>query len=286
MLVIALSIQLYFQPFELIALNLLEIESLACLLSTQLSGVLMWYKELPGKNDNAAVYRSATTVLLFATNGLVIASFVLVTAWYYLKQKSKLIVQWLPFTFPFFNALVRAEETLRSPNGNSLLESELADIREDWSFFAALREGVLFGRGAGHAARKRAEKTAAKLARAVNGVFSPEARDRSADGAENTGAENTGASTRTARGGEAAHGAAVRNALTATRPPLAPLGLMHAIGRLPPLTPSSDTPVAAGSAVPAGAALMAHHIQMNPAWGNADDGSAAAGGATAVTLAL
>ena len=33
-------------------------------------------------------------------------------------------------------------------------------------------------------------------------------------------------------------------------------------------------PAAAGSTVPAGAALMAHHTQMNPAWGNADDGSA------------
>ena len=162
-LVVALSVQLYVQPFQLTALNLLEIASLTSLLAIQLTGVLMWYKQLPENSDNVALYRAGATVLLFAVNGAVIASFVAVTLWYYIKQKSKAIVQWLPCTLPLFEAVVHAEEELRWPNGTDLLISERHDIREDWSYFAALREGRLFGRGAAYAARRKVAKLVAKL---------------------------------------------------------------------------------------------------------------------------
>ena len=56
-LVLALSLQLYVRPFELSALNVLEIASLSSLLTTQLGGVLMWYKLLPGNMDNLELYQ-------------------------------------------------------------------------------------------------------------------------------------------------------------------------------------------------------------------------------------
>ena len=180
-LVVSLSVQLYFQPFQLAALNLLEIASLASLLTTQLAGILMWYKQLPGNTDSLDVYRTGATALLFATNGAVIAGFVFVTLWFYLKQKSKQIVQWLPFTRPLFDAIVHVEEELRWPNGTDLLISERHDIREEWSYFAALREARLFGRGAAHTTRRKAMKVSRKLGRAVEKVAAKLSRMKAAD---------------------------------------------------------------------------------------------------------
>jgi Ca2+-binding EF-hand superfamily protein len=57
-LVLALSLQLYFQPYELFVLNMLETASLASVLMTQLGGILMWYKSLPGMTDNLALYQT------------------------------------------------------------------------------------------------------------------------------------------------------------------------------------------------------------------------------------
>jgi len=56
-LVLALSLQLYFQPYELFVLNMLETASLASVLMTQLGGILMWYKSLPGRNDNLELFQ-------------------------------------------------------------------------------------------------------------------------------------------------------------------------------------------------------------------------------------
>jgi Ca2+-binding EF-hand superfamily protein len=56
-LIASLSIQLLVQPFELAALNLLEVFALSGLLATQLSGTLMWYKNQPGHNEHMDVYR-------------------------------------------------------------------------------------------------------------------------------------------------------------------------------------------------------------------------------------
>ena len=56
-LIASLSIQLLVQPFELKALNLLEVFALSGLLATQLSGTLMWYKNQPGRNEHIDVYR-------------------------------------------------------------------------------------------------------------------------------------------------------------------------------------------------------------------------------------
>ena len=123
----------------------------------------MWYKQLPQNSDGIEAYRAGATVLLFAVNGIVIASFLIVSLWYLVKQKSKHIVQWLPFTLPFFETVVHAEEELRWPYGTDLLPSERLDIREDWTYFAALREGRLFGRGAAFKARRKVAKLAARL---------------------------------------------------------------------------------------------------------------------------
>ena len=79
-------------------------------------------------------------------------------------------MQWLPFTQPLFERIVYVEEELRWPNGTELLASERLDIREDWSFFASLREGQLHGRGAAHSARKRVKKMAKNVAAAAGKV--------------------------------------------------------------------------------------------------------------------
>jgi len=162
-LIFSLSIQLYFQPFELVLLNLLEVASLSSLLATQLGGILMWYKSLPGQGEHLEWYRSGATILLFAANGFVIFAFSATTLYYFIKQKSKHIVQWLPCTLPLFDALVAIEETLRWPNGTPLLHSERLDIREEWTYFSAQRGGRLFGRGASHKFHSKAKETALKL---------------------------------------------------------------------------------------------------------------------------
>ena len=162
-LIVSLSIQLYWRPFELLALNLLELASLASLLTTQLCGVLMWYKQQPGKTDNAELYQKGSVFLLFATNGCVIASFVGVIAWYYFKQKSKLIVQWMPCTLSCLDAVVEAEEHVRWPSGSSLSREVELDMRDEWSYHLAQREGRLFGRGAAHSARKKVSKMVATV---------------------------------------------------------------------------------------------------------------------------
>ena len=179
-LIVSLSIQLYWRPFELLALNLLELASLASLLTTQLCGVLMWYKQQPGKTDNAELYQKGSVFLLFATNGCVIAAFVGVIAWYYFKQKSKLIVQWMPCTLPCFDAVVEAEEQLRWPNGSSLAREEELEMRDDWSYVASQREGRLFGRGAAHSARKKVSTMAAKVADLVDRTLQ-EAEEKEAE---------------------------------------------------------------------------------------------------------
>ena len=110
---------------------------------------------------------SAVVVVLLVTNGAVIVGFVSVTAWYFLKQKSKHIVQWLPCTLPLFAGLVRIEETLRWPNGTPLLMSERLTLREDWSFFESMQKKKLFGKGAAHSAWKKATKVATKVVGAM-----------------------------------------------------------------------------------------------------------------------
>ena len=162
-IIIALSIQLFFHPFELIALNVLEIASLASLLATQLGGVLMWYKQQPGRSDGIEYYRAGATVVLFGVNGAVVAGFVVVAAWFWFKQKSKMIVQWCPCTLPLFTAIVRVEETARWPNGTALSTAEIHLIRDEWSYFGSMRQGRLFGHGPAHGARKNVKKMAKKL---------------------------------------------------------------------------------------------------------------------------
>ena len=90
-------------------------------------------------------------------------------------------MQWLPFTRPLFDAIVHVEEELRWPNGTDLLISERHDIREEWSYFAALREARLFGRGAAHTTRRKAMKVSRKLGRAVEKVAAKLSRMKAAD---------------------------------------------------------------------------------------------------------
>jgi uncharacterized membrane protein YgcG len=191
-LIIALSIQLYWQPFELIALNLLELASLASLLTTQLCGVLMWYKQQPGKTDGAELYRRGSVILLFATNLCVIAAFLFVILWYLLKQKSKMIVQWMPFTLPCFNAIAEAEEYLRWPNGSSLLREEELDMREDWKYFASQRESRLFGRGAAHSAHKKVKRIVEKVINAVDRLDVASSQRQGGGGASKASSSGSG----------------------------------------------------------------------------------------------
>ena len=69
--------------------NHFELAALASLLATQLVGILIWYKQQPGRTEGAAWYRLAAIVFLFAVNFCVIAGFVLVTAWYYLSRRAR-----------------------------------------------------------------------------------------------------------------------------------------------------------------------------------------------------
>ena len=164
-LVVALSIQLYFHPFKLLALNVLEIMSIASVLATQLGSVLMWYKQLPGNELHSDYLRRGAVAMLFATNGVVIVCFVSVVVWYWLKEKSKDIVQWAPFLLPLFDEAARMEEMLRWPQGTPLLSSEkLAIRRDEWTYLASQHKGTLLGHGVAHGVRKNATKTLAKLA--------------------------------------------------------------------------------------------------------------------------
>ena len=107
---------------------------------------------------------SGTTFVLIVTYGAVVIGFVGVMLWFFLKQKSKLVVQWLPQLLPVFEALVRAEEYLRWPNGTPLLRDEIFGIREQWTFFAARRRARLFGRGTAHKARESVREVALRAA--------------------------------------------------------------------------------------------------------------------------
>jgi hypothetical protein len=173
-LIVSLSIQLFFAPFELLALNLLEVVSLASLLTTQLCGVLLWYKQQPGRTDGAELYQNGSVLLLFAVNGVVIAGFVLVCLWYLLKQKSKLIVQWMPFMLPLFDAVVDAEERLRWPNGSTLTREEELAVREEWSYVASQHEGKLFGRGLAHSTGKKVKKWVSEATNFVDRLQVPD----------------------------------------------------------------------------------------------------------------
>jgi len=109
-------------------------------------------------------------IVLLATYSAVIIGFVGVMFWYTLKQKSKLLVQWLPSTLPMFELLVQIEENLRWPNGNALLSEEVFIIREKWTFFAAQRRERLFGRGAAYDARASAMRVALSSAEKLEGL--------------------------------------------------------------------------------------------------------------------
>ena len=166
-LIVALSIQLYVHPFELTALNLLEVGSLTSLLATQLAGVLMWYKQSSGSSggvdEHYEWYRLIIVIVLFGTNGLVILSFLLVTAWYLLKQKSKALVQWLPCLYPCLGKLIEIEEAMRTVEEPHTTPDEQHALREEWSYIATQRTGRLWNKGAAASIRKKTKRIALKL---------------------------------------------------------------------------------------------------------------------------
>ena len=163
-IIAAIAVQLYFQPFELLALNLLELAALASLLATQLAGILMWYKQQPGRTDGAAWYRFAAIVALFATNFCIIAGFILVAGWYYLKQKSKTIVMWMPWLFSAFSSLIWFEEKMLWVCGNDLSPAQRVSRREEWSFFVSQQEGRLFTQGQAFAIRSKSAAITRRVA--------------------------------------------------------------------------------------------------------------------------
>ena len=151
-LILAIVVQLMVAPFELPALNLLEVGALSSLLVTQLSGILLWYKQQPDKNDYLQPLQYAITAVLFFVNGMVLAGFAFVAGVAFLKEKSKNMIQILPATFNAFCVMVWLEDKLHwfvaglfcphmyTAKGARLLE-------EEWSFVIAARNGKLFDHG-------------------------------------------------------------------------------------------------------------------------------------------
>ena len=95
------------------------------------------------------------TIVLFAANGFVIISFCVVTLWYYMKQKSKHIVQWMPCALPLIQFAMRAEETLRRTADPDIGGQEEADLRYEWSHILPTVNGRLFTKGTAYTLRKR-----------------------------------------------------------------------------------------------------------------------------------
>ena len=144
--------------------NHFELAALASLLATQLVGILIWYKQQPGRTEGAAWYRLAAIVFLFAVNFCVIAGFVVVTAWYYLKQKSKTIVMWLPCLHAAFASLMWFEEKTMWVCGDDPSPAQQVSRREEWSFYVSQREGRLFTQGQAFAIRTKYARIAQRVA--------------------------------------------------------------------------------------------------------------------------
>ena len=151
-LLCSIAVQLQVKPFELPALNLLEAAALSSLLITQMSGILLWYKQQPDKNDYLQPLQYGLTGMLFACNGAVIAGFVTVTAWAWLKEKSTSIIQWVPDLYSAFTAITVVEDNVHWLISGMFCPKKYNNRvakqrKEEWHFIIADREGRLFGRG-------------------------------------------------------------------------------------------------------------------------------------------
>ena len=152
MLIVSIMIQLQIKPFELASLNLLEVGALSSLLITQLSGILLWYKQQPDKNEYLQPLQYALTGLLFFVNGVVIAGFVYVISWAWLKEKSTTLIQWAPFIHCPLKAAVAMEDNCHwfiagifAPHHYTAKRARIR--REEWVFLEAERKGKLWTSG-------------------------------------------------------------------------------------------------------------------------------------------
>ena len=122
--------------------------------------------------------RSGVTAVLFVANGFVIVSFVAVVLWYYTKQKSKHIVQWMPCTLPLIQFAMRAEETLRRTMDPDITDEEEVDLRYEWSHFLPAANGRLFTKGTAYTVRKRIRQAGLTFGDAVRKLEERFARER------------------------------------------------------------------------------------------------------------
>ena len=122
--------------------------------------------------------RSGVTAVLFVANGFVIVSFVAVVLWYYMKQKSKHIVQWMPCTLPLIQFAMRAEETLRRTMDPDITDEEEVDLRYEWSHFLPAANGRLFTKGTAYTVRKRTRQAGLTFGDAVRKLEERFARER------------------------------------------------------------------------------------------------------------
>ena len=151
-LILAIVVQLMVAPFERYALNLLEVGALSSLLITQLSGILLWYKQQPDKNDYLQPLQYAITAVLFFVNGSLLAGFLFVAGVAFLKEKSKDLIQILPITFNAFCVMVWVEDKMHwfvaglfCPHKYTARGARL--LEEEWAFVIAARNGLLFDFG-------------------------------------------------------------------------------------------------------------------------------------------
>ena len=160
-LIISICLQLRLRPFALETLNSLELGALFTLLSTQLSGVLLWYIRQPAMVQYLWWTERISIVILFLSYGLVIAGFVVVLGLEWVKDKSRAIALFAPHIFvPAFLWLKRAEEwwfrELGSTHEDMLVQEARAESRAAaWKFYTLFEEEDGFDQGAGASFRRK-----------------------------------------------------------------------------------------------------------------------------------
>ena len=185
-LIISVVVQLQVKPFELASLNLLEVGALGSLLLTQLSGILLWYKQQPDKNDFLQPLQYALTGLLFFVNGIVLAGFLFVIAWAWLKEKSTALVQWMPWAYYVLKTAVSVEDNLHwfvaglfCPLEYTAKRAKMR--RDEWEFLIDEAKGKLWSSGARYKQTKQFMKRHKKLVRKINRVLGVKENDTSLD---------------------------------------------------------------------------------------------------------
>ena len=181
-LIISVVIQLQVKPFELSSLNLLEVGALGSLLLTQLSGILLWYKQQPDKNDFLQPLQYALTGLLFFVNGIVLAGFLFIITWAWVKEKSTALIQWMPWAYVILKTAVAVEDNVHwffaglfCPLEYTAKRTKLR--RDEWEFLTDEANGKLWNSGARYKQTKQFAKRHKKLVKKINRVLGVKEND-------------------------------------------------------------------------------------------------------------